>query len=95
MPGVNCEVNPDDCASSPCLHGRCQDGLGHFRCLCQPGFTGGCSWGAGGRAQWVLPLLLEDLTSHWVLPRVLGGLRVHHMLPWVLGTLGCPCGCPR
>ncbi|KAI6061295.1 NOTCH3 isoform 3 [Aix galericulata] len=43
VPGVNCEVNPDDCASDPCVHGVCQDGIGRYDCVCQPGFTGGCS----------------------------------------------------
>lgn len=43
VPGINCEVNPDDCASDPCVHGVCQDGIGRYDCVCQPGFTGGCS----------------------------------------------------
>jgi hypothetical protein len=39
-PGVNCEVNIDDCASNPCTFGVCRDGINHYDCVCQPGFTG-------------------------------------------------------
>jgi len=47
VPGVNCEVNPNDCASNPCVHGVCQDGVDRYDCVCQPGFTGGCPWVLG------------------------------------------------
>lgn len=40
-PGVNCEVNTDDCASNPCTFGVCRDGINRYDCVCQPGFTGG------------------------------------------------------
>lgn len=40
-PGVNCEVNIDDCASNPCTFGICRDGINRYDCVCQPGFTGG------------------------------------------------------
>ena len=86
VPGVNCEVNPDDCASDPCVHGVCQDGIDRYDCVCQPGFTGGCPWVLGGHgAHWVLLWVLGVLGTQWVLPWVLGGLGAQWVLPWVLG----------
>lgn len=39
--GPNCEVNINDCASSPCLnHATCVDALNSYVCKCPPGFTG-------------------------------------------------------
>jgi hypothetical protein len=38
--GVNCEINFDDCASNPCVHGACVDGINRYSCVCSPGFTG-------------------------------------------------------
>lgn len=36
----NCENNVDECESSPCVHGECEDGNNAYTCLCQPGYTG-------------------------------------------------------
>lgn len=38
--GVYCEINFDDCASNPCVHGACLDGVNRYSCVCSPGFTG-------------------------------------------------------
>ncbi len=39
--GETCEVNVDDCASSPCLNGgSCRDEVGTFVCSCPSGWTG-------------------------------------------------------
>ena len=40
--GYQCEVNIDDCASAPCLHGgQCSDGVDEYSCNCtNTGFTG-------------------------------------------------------
>ena len=39
--GKQCEVNDDECATSPCKNGaECKDGLNNFKCVCQPGFKG-------------------------------------------------------
>ncbi|KAG8326441.1 hypothetical protein J6590_041124 [Homalodisca vitripennis] len=40
-PGSLCEVEVNECSSSPCLNnGRCGDEPGGFRCICMPGFDG-------------------------------------------------------
>lgn len=38
--GSNCEINENDCASNPCKHGLCQDGINEYKCLCSPGYAG-------------------------------------------------------
>lgn len=39
--GANCQVNIDDCASSPCDNaGTCQDGVNDYTCSCTLGYTG-------------------------------------------------------
>jgi len=38
--GVNCQVNIDDCFTSPCHHGICTDALANFTCACEPGWIG-------------------------------------------------------
>ena len=38
--GTTCETNIDDCASNPCLHGSCTDGVNSFSCSCDSGWTG-------------------------------------------------------
>ena len=30
----------DECESSPCIHGKCVDGIDKYKCHCEPGFTG-------------------------------------------------------
>ena len=40
--GANCDIDVDECASSPCPvpHDVCVDGINKFSCVCAPGFTG-------------------------------------------------------
>lgn len=38
--GLTCEIDTDECASGPCIHGNCRDKLGGFECECEPGFVG-------------------------------------------------------
>ncbi|PVD19033.1 hypothetical protein C0Q70_21592 [Pomacea canaliculata] len=38
--GSHCEVDVNDCASSPCVNGLCVDEVGGYTCYCRPGFHG-------------------------------------------------------
>ena len=49
MQGSLCDVEVEPCLSSPCLNqGTCTSHQDHYRCVCQPGFTGqDCEVGTG------------------------------------------------
>ncbi|XP_076046639.1 cell polarity complex component crumbs isoform X2 [Oratosquilla oratoria] len=38
--GINCEINIDECAPGPCVHGTCEDGINAYSCSCWPGYEG-------------------------------------------------------
>ena len=46
---------PDECASSPCGHGSCQDKVNSYVCTCDPGWTGpNCNTNIGNYCQLLL-----------------------------------------
>ncbi|KAL8625524.1 hypothetical protein ACOMHN_014613 [Nucella lapillus] len=38
--GSHCEVNVNECAPKPCVHGVCVDGHNSYTCYCSPGYHG-------------------------------------------------------
>ena len=38
--GPHCDINIDDCSSSPCINGKCLDGVNRYECECNKGFWG-------------------------------------------------------
>lgn len=43
VPGItgrNCEIDINECESSPCFSGTCRDGIGHYTCECDEGYEG-------------------------------------------------------
>lgn len=40
MAGENCEININECESSPCVYGTCMDKIGGYVCECDEGFEG-------------------------------------------------------
>lgn len=38
--GPNCDINIDECSGSPCVNGRCVDGVNRYDCVCNDGYWG-------------------------------------------------------
>ena len=44
-------VDENECASTPCVNGQCQDGINQYTCVCEAGWTGiTCD-----TSKWLLP----------------------------------------
>jgi len=39
-PGVHCDMDIQECDSSPCIHGNCVDKVAGYTCFCWDGFEG-------------------------------------------------------
>jgi len=38
--GYHCDINIDECSSSPCVNGKCVDGVNRYHCMCNKGYWG-------------------------------------------------------
>lgn len=39
--GVLCEIDIDECERyTPCINGKCVDGIGSYKCFCEPNYGG-------------------------------------------------------
>lgn len=62
--GANCELDIDECAASPCVHGTCTDLVAHYECTCEPGWGGNeCDVNLCGPG---LPVLRDSVESGYV-----------------------------
>ena len=37
---MNISTDIDECATSPCIHGSCEDKINDYTCTCDPGWKG-------------------------------------------------------
>lgn len=37
--GAECQIQIDECESSPCIHGVCHDAINSYNCTCDSGWT--------------------------------------------------------
>ena len=73
--GPRCEININECASSPCLNGgRCYDEPAAYRCLCSPAYTGThcetpskCQWHIDGLKQKRRSFIINEMVLRPVL----------------------------
>ena len=63
--GTRCQHNKNECASSPCVHGSCVDGLNGYSCVCFEGYVGKCPTLSCNMQQYWISILLPVIILYY------------------------------